>query len=155
MRVGRYLFLSLCAALISCATTAPVQSWDYRTLSSRPTPEDWKPGSVWTFVIADRSGKSQTLTFRLSDEVAQTCMPGDWRKLDQIAGAPRVFAGVAARAAYKADGSFLWVSLNSNWCDVNDDIRGELAGAAFKGERSMGGATGSSQVGTVRGWRVR
>ena len=151
----RSLPIFLACLLGSCAFEPPRPSWDHKTLSAQPTPQHWKAGSVWAFVITPRSGKPETLTFRVTGDTADTCASGDWRTLELVDGHPGSFAGTPSKAAYSVEGRFLWISLNSNWCDANDDVRGELDGGTFKGERSVGGITGSSLIGTVQGRRVR
>lgn len=151
----RYLCILLSLLLIACASEPLRPVWDYKFLSTQSTPSEWAADSVWTFVTAHKAGASESLTFRVTDESADTCMSGVWRKLELVEGQVASIAGIRSKAAFSVDGRFLWVSLNANWCDANDDIRGELRAARFEGERSVGGITGSSIVGSVEGWRVR
>ena len=151
----RSLVALLALLLGSCVAEPTRSSWNYEIISTQPTPQHWKPDSVWTFVMTPQSGTPRTLTFRVTDDTADTCISGDWRKLELVEGQSGSFAGTPSKAAYEVQGRFLWISLNSNWCDANDDVRGELYGGRFKGERSVGGITGSSEIATVQGWRVR
>ena len=141
--------------LAACTTTAPAPSWDYQSLVARPTPASWASGAVWSFTITDRSGKPETLMFRVSSDLAKTCISGEWRKLELIGGKAGTFAGVESQPAYSVEGSFLWISLNSNLCDADNDLRGELNGNTFTGEHTFGGVTGDRPVGVVQGQMVR
>ncbi|GAB3361763.1 hypothetical protein [Lysobacter tyrosinilyticus] len=144
------LIILLSVVLVACATNTHRPRLDYQALSAQPTPPDWAAGAVWRFDTASGSGKLESHTFRVSDERADTCVSGDWRKLERVDG----HLGSAAQAAYTVSGRFLLISLNSNLCDANDEIRGELAGVNFNGERSAGGVTGGAVIGTVQGRRV-
>jgi len=158
----RVLLICVPILLASCAAEPPRhsiepprQSWDYKALSALPTPQEWKPGSVWAFVTSSRPGKSEELRFRVTNASADTCSPGDWRKLDLVQGRLFSLGSVPPQTAYKVSGSFLQISLRSNWCDANDDIQGQLVSGTFKGEREVGGMSGSTFVGTVQGSRVQ
>ncbi len=142
------------ALLTSCASKEPTHGGDYKVLSARPTPRDWKPGAVWTFVTAKKSGVTESLTVRMTDEIAKTCTSGVWRKLQVVRGRVPQLGGEPTQPACMVEGSFLWISLLAPWCDIDDDIRGRLEGNTFTGDRTQGGMMGSDLVGTVRGWRV-
>ena len=141
--------------LVACASREPQHTWDYKVLSTRPTPLDWKPGAVWTFVTTGKSGANSSFIFRVTDEIAQTCTSGTWRKLQVVSGSAPRFMGKPTQPAFSVEGSFLWISLLARWCDIDDDIRGSLDGKTFTGDRSQGGMMGSDIIGKVHGWRVK
>jgi hypothetical protein len=149
------LIISLCFAVTSCSTNAHGHVWDLKALSSQPTPPDWKTGAIWTFVTTKKSGSSETLTFRVTNELAKTCESGVWRKLQLVDGNLPAIEGEPSQPAFSVEGRFLWISLFSNWCDLEDHIRGELQDKTFKGDRTFGGPMGSGVVGSIRGWRVK
>jgi hypothetical protein len=151
----RYLIIPLSACLAACAAEHRRTSSDYQALSQLPTPDAWTAGSVWSFATTDQNGNVQSLAFRVTDEAADTCTSGSWYKLEQISGHVGSFDGVPSEPAFSIEGRFLWISLNSNGCDADDDIRGELREEVFIGERSLSGPFGSSLVGQVKGRRVR
>ena len=145
------------AALLGCASSNSVsrQVERYRVLAAEPTPAEWQAGAVWTFIITDHSGSQSTLTFRISDAAADTCISGNWRALELLDGEPGSLAGTPSIPAALVEGRNLWISLTSNWCDLNNDLKGELQGDTFSGQRTSGGMTGSTVIGQVQGWRVK
>jgi hypothetical protein len=140
--------------LASCSSKEPTHGGNYKVLSARPTTRDWK-AAVWTFVATKKSGSTERFTFRVTDEIAETCTSGTWRKLEVVGGRIPQFSGGRSQPAFSIEGSFLWISLLAPWCDIDDDIRGRLAGETFTGDRTRGGMMGSDLVGTVRGWCVK
>lgn len=126
----------------------------YQALAAEPTPVHWAAGAVWAFVTTDRRGYKNVLVFRISDEVAETCSYGDWRVLELQQGELGSLAGTPFRPAALVEGRHLWISLTSNWCDINNDLKGELQGLNFTGQHTSGGMMGSTVIGPVRGWRV-
>jgi hypothetical protein len=104
-----------CFLLAGCASKEPNHGGDYKMLSARPTPLDWAPGAVWTFVTTKTSGEQDTLTFRVTDELAKTCTDGVWRKLNVMSGHVPQSADVTPQPAYMVEGSFLWIDINAPW----------------------------------------
>jgi hypothetical protein len=154
--IRRCVFAMLAILLFaSCTTRVSRHTWDYKPLSTRPTPRDWKPGAVWTFVSTRKRGETESFTFRVTGEIAQTCSSGTWRKLEVIRGRIPQVEGGRTQPAFTVEGSFLWISLLAPWCDIDDDIRGGVDRSTFTGDRSQGGMMGSDIIGTVRGWRVK
>lgn len=150
-------FLAL--LLTSCASTASREfeqhREEYRSRAAEPTPSDWKPGAVWAFVTTRPGGDTENVTFRVSDDKVKTCTSGDWRKLELVEGKLGSLAGTPFEAAYLVEGRNLWISLTSNWCDIDNDLKGELQGHRFEGQHASGGMMGSTLIGQVRGWRVK
>lgn len=144
-------------AMTACASNSTVtkQFERYRILSTEPTPADWQAGAVWTFVTIDRSGNKDALTFRVSNAEAEACTSGDWRALELLEGEIGSLVGVPSKPAALVEGRNLWINLTSNWCDVDNDLKGELLGNTFTGKRTVGGPTGSTLIGDIQGWRVK
>lgn len=136
-----------------CVSTAPIagSSDRYRSLAKEPTPSHWKAGAVWTFVTTDARGSKDVLTFRISDAKADTCSSGDWQKLELLEGN----IGTESVPAATVEGRNLFISLTSNVCDIDHEIRGVLENGRFKGERTSGGPMGGGRVGQVQGWRIK
>jgi hypothetical protein len=105
------------------------------SLSSQPTSREWHVGSEWRFTTFADFGKKKVLTFRVTDQRAKSCNDGDWRRLILLQGE----IGRDSEPAYLLEGRRLWVSINANICDDDDDIRGVLSGATFEGDRALGG----------------
>jgi hypothetical protein len=141
--------------LLGCASKEPGHDGGYKVPSARPTSRDWKPGAVWAFVTTKKSGERDSLTFRLTDEIAKTCTGGSWRKLQVVSGLLPQLQSSPSQAAYSVEGSFLSIDLLAGWCDIGDNIRGKLEGTTFTGDRTQGGMMGSDVVGNVHGWRVK
>ena len=153
-----WLFWLLGAAFLSgCAHPGAVtkQFERYRLLASEPTPEEWQAGAVWTFVTTDQRGNKETLTFRVSSAMAETCTSGDWRTLELLEGEAGSLTGVPSKPAALVEGRNLWINLTSNFCDVDNDLKGELLGSTFTGERRHGGMMGSTFVGNIQGQRIK
>ena len=145
------------AALSGCVGNSVVtKQFDrYRALAAEPIPDDWKPGAIWTFVTTDRAGRKDSLTFRVLDKAADTCTSGDWRALELLEGDAGSLARTPFEPAALVQGRNLWISLASNWCDIENDLKGELQGDGFNGLRTSGGMTGNTVLGQVQGWRVK
>jgi hypothetical protein len=142
------------ALLAGCATKEPKHG-DYKAWAAQPTPPDWKAGAVWTFVATKKSGERDSFTFRLTNEVAQTCEGGTWRKLEVLSGHILQVSAGPSQPAFRVEGAFLSINLIAPWCDVYDKILGRLDGNTFTGDREIGGITGRQVVGPVRGSRSR
>lgn len=151
----RYLFalISMLILASGCASTgsASASGDRYRSLATEPTPSHWKPGATWTFVATNSRGAKDVLTFRISESKVETCSSGDWRKLELLEGN----IGTESVPAALVEGRNLLISLTSNVCDFDHEIRGELDDGSFKGERTSGGPFGGTTIGPVQGWRVR
>jgi len=155
LKTFRFVLIFGTAILAGCATKEPKRGGDYKVLAARPTSPDWKPGAVWTFAVTKKSGESESFTFRVTNEVAQTCEGAGWRKAAIVAGNIPQLSGGASQPAYKVEGAFLSINLLAPWCDVYDKVLGRLEDKTFTGDREVGGITGGNTVGTVRGWRVK
>jgi hypothetical protein len=148
------LAIAASGLLVSCASKEPSHGGDYKLLAARPTTRDWAPGAVWAFVTTRKSGTTESLTLRVTDEIAQSCTSGTWRKLQVVSGRVPQLPGGASQPAYLVEGAFLWINLLAPSCDIDDYIRGRLESKKFAGDRTQGSMMGSDVVGTVRGWRV-
>lgn len=148
--------LVIAILLAACAGDSALkrQFERYKALAAAPTPEGWKDGAVWTFVTTKRDGTEIALTFRISNAAADTCTSGDWRSLEPLDAYPGSLAEIPFKPASRVDGRNLWISLRSNWCDMNHDLKGELSGNTFNGRYTSGGISGEVLVGHVRGWRT-
>ena len=150
----RALPIILIALLSACANDFAAHAERYKQLVAAPTPSHWKPGAIWTFVIADHYGnKLNSLTFRISQDAAVTCSSGDWRKLELVEG--KLGDGsVPLQAAYSVEGRALSLDL-TGWCDVGG-ITGELLDHTFAGRSTGGPVSGDSHsANQVKGWRVK
>jgi hypothetical protein len=146
----RPLAILLCLAATAVAGSRVRDPYGYDKLASKPTPPSWHAGAVWRFTTISH-GKANNLTFRVTDEAATICTSGTWHKLVVLSGK----VGSGSEPAYSVEGRFLWISLNANICDANDDIRGALGENTFKGDRRAGGMFGSTRVGKVVGSPVQ
>ena len=146
----RPLAILVCLAATTFAGSRIRDPYGYEKLVSQPTPRTWHAGAVWRFTTSSH-GKADTLAFRVTDERATSCTSGTWHKLVVLSG----HVGSASEPAYRVEGRFLWISLNANICDANDDIRGELSDNTFKGDRRAGGMFGDALVGRVVGSPVQ
>jgi len=128
------------------------QRWQKRheELAAQPTPDQWKPGTVWRFTTTKSSGERDVLAFRLTDEATTTCTgvsgwKNTWRGLKLIEGS------VPTEAAYQVEGRALFIDLSAGVCDTLDDVEGVLTGGTFEGRLTLGG----TYVGRVRGSPVQ
>lgn len=141
MRIG--VCSAVLAVVAGCASLS-TSRYDYAALSAEPTSADWGAGTVWAFTLPERSPRAGTLTYRVTDRPADTCMSGAWYDLDPVADELPKLGKVELKPAYHTSGRHLIVSLNSNVCDLNSEIRGVLAGHLFDGDHSTGDMTGST-----------
>jgi hypothetical protein len=135
--------------LVSCASEMPRRAFDSDSLGADTTPKSWRVGATWTFVTKDRSGKLETLSFRITDK--PVCASGQLLSLEDVEGQKRSFADFPSKAGYKVKGRCLVIELMCNWNDAHDEIHGELTDDGFEGERSEGGHGRDDFTGTVVG----
>ena len=89
-----------------------------------------------------------------TDETAETCTGGDWRKISLLGITPEQSSGFLGKPAYLSEGSALWIDFTANICDSEDAFVGEITDQGFIGHARTGGLTGSTDQGPVFGTRV-
>jgi hypothetical protein len=103
----------------------------HKKFASEPTPEEWRSGAVWRFVMTPRAAeaKPDTLTLRITDKPSHNCLAdanwkSAWRKFVVLDGHVPMGPPI-----YQIEGRALQINLNGSWCDDYDIIDGVLTGA--------------------------
>lgn len=161
MMVARALLVLLTAGAASCASGP---SFDFEQLSFQPTPVSWDLPSVWAFVVVDKKGRMVgSMTLRFTDQPAETCIGGDWKKVEILrsSGDPKRKGGTAAfvplgvaQPSYSLKGRALQIGLTANICDAYDEFTGELSERGFVGRFTSSGLFYHEEFGTVYGAEV-
>lgn len=142
----------LSASLWACSTQQP--EWDYAKLSGEATPASWNK-SDWVFVAVDKERKViRSMTVRFTDEPAETCIGGDWKKIEILGDTKETRPTSLAEPAYLLDGRALTVGLSANLCDNYEEFQGELSDKGFTGKHHATGLGFYETYGTVFGARV-
>ncbi len=145
----RSLFiLALLASILSaCASTSDYQRW-----TSQPTPAVWKARSTWVLVLLDEEGEvARSLTVRFTDQRADSCTEGDWRRVEILAERPARHPSYLGKPAYELHGSALTIDLSANLCDNYYTLRGRLTENGVSGSHASGGMFGGKVLGTFHG----
>lgn len=140
--VSFILLMAGCTATLN--STQQIRLREVELLMSQPTPSDWHPGSVWSFVQSGEDGSPVLkATFRVTDESAETCSSGNWRALELVEG--EVGDGsIQLTHAYSVSGRLLTLDLTGG-CDFGQ-IQGALSDGSFLGQTSGGPTTYGKSV---------
>ena len=115
---------------------------------------------VWSISVVGLKGKaSGTFTLELTDEKADTCMSGDWKKARVVQSS---FQPLTKRLeakdyfpTYEADGEVLTIQLNSpGLCDAYELLSGKFSGREGRGDYSSEGLFGGTALGTFTAKRL-
>ena len=146
------LIISFFTFLVACA---PVNSNQYKVWSSLPTPEIWKPNSIWNLVMLDQKGVIiKTLTVKFTDQAAETCSSGKANKIEILFENPKRLPTNKNEPAYYLRGSALKIDLASNICDDSYDLSGQLSEFGFEGVHQPVTMYGGKIVGRFYGTPV-
>lgn len=105
--------------------------------STQATP-DWTVGSKWRITVQDDAQKApQVLTVRVLADRANSCLGGDWKRLELVSGS---YKGLS-EPAYTIDGDHLVILLRSNVCDSYDQLDGTLKNGKYTARHSQFGWT--------------
>lgn len=142
--------------LLSCTAgfrrPSPGVTESRQELISRPAPESWNPGSIWVFVLLDAHGEIvRSLTFRITDRPADSCLAGDWRVLETLAERPPRDPMFQGKPAYEISGSAIQIDLAANLCDNSYPLRGKLSERGVGGEHGTETMWGGETIGTFYG----
>jgi hypothetical protein len=146
--------VSICLIATGCASHSAQQILSakeemavWQRNSAEPTPSSWASGNKWRFVVADTGKPSREVTFVVTDEPAETCMSGEWKRLD-VSGDSALHLN---QPAYSVSGRNLQIQLSTDLCDAYDMLVGSLQGASFSGTHRFSGLRGSQDFGPVTG----
>ncbi len=107
-----------------------------------------RTSNLASFTETDSSGHQvRQLSFIFTNEPAQTCIAGDWKKAEVIEGA----AGYTHNPAYTLENGRLEVLLVNQVCDSYDSYVGKLSNGQFHGEHVAYGLGFSKTLGKVSG----
>ena len=138
-------------SLSACAANQPES--DYEKLSRETPPASWN-ASDWVFVALGEDNKvTRSLTLRFTNEPAETCIHGDWKKAEILGDTKETSLTSAAEPAYMLNGRALTVGLSANICDNYEEFQGELSAKGFAGEHYVYGLDFFENYGTVYGAR--
>lgn len=140
----------LISSLVSgCASQAMSE---YERLAALPSPASWAPNSVWTLAVVDtKSRLINSMTVRLTEEKAESCTSGDWRRADVLAQMPAPHPEFQGIAAYRLTGRAFVMDLTANICDINNELSGELTEIGVSGSYWSGGPWGGTLIGKFYG----
>lgn len=159
----RVPFIITVAALLASCVAQP--EFDYESLVSQTTPASWDTKSVWVFVAVDRKGVIiRSLALRFTDQPAESCASGDWKKVEILRSSGNPNSSVAsqsisaptgnAQPGYKLNGRALNVGLTTNLCDSYVEFLGELTDEGFSGRFISTGLFHYEDFGKVYGARA-
>jgi hypothetical protein len=130
------------AALLSAGLVAAASP----TLSG-----EWRPGTRWQLRIDDGHSKPrQVVTLKVTTEKANSCLGGDWKRLQRVQG----YYDNLSEPAYRIEGEHLTILLASDVCDRYDRLEGELKHGRFSARHSLFGIEGSDDLGSAEGVQV-
>ena len=112
---------------------------------------EWSDGSVWRFTIDDGEDRPvQVVSLRVATDEANSCLGGDWKRLEVVDGA---YDGLS-EPAYEIEGTRLTVLLSSNICDNYDQLQGTVEGGLYRARHSAFGLGSGRTLGTGVAVRV-
>jgi hypothetical protein len=112
----------------------------------------WLPGTRWELSIDDGPAKPrQVVTLKVTTEKANSCLGGDWQRLQRVQG----YYDNLSEPAYRIEGEHLTILLASDVCDRYDRLEGTLRDGRFSARHSLFGIGGSDDLGTAEGVQVR
>lgn len=143
IRLLLIIFLSGCAA----QKTNEYQQW-----ASQPTPGIWKENSSWQILMLDKRGSIfRNLTVKFTDQAAETCGSGDFKKVEITSELPKrseLFLGIPA---YHVKGGALVIDLSANLCDAGYELRGRLTDIGIEGHHQPVSMFGGEVAGRFYG----
>ncbi len=116
--------------------------------------------AVWSISVVGLKGEALgTFTVELTDESAQSCMSGDWRKVRVVQS---TFQPLTTHLeskdyypSYEADGEVLTIQLNSpGLCDAYVFLGGTFSGREGRGDYRTMGLDGGEPLGTFTAKRL-
>lgn len=120
----------------------------YRLLATQAAPPAWKAGSKWAFTANDAKGHlERSVVFRITDEPAQTCISGQWKRLEVVSED----APFTRHPAYSLEGRNLSILLTNELCDAYYEFNGELDERGFSGRHETSFPGGGRTYGSVIG----
>ncbi len=132
----------------SSSTEAKPEALRYERLAAERTPSIWQAGSTWELEVYDSKDQVATsISFKITDEPADTCMSGDWKKLLTL----RENKPTTRNPAYMLAGRNLSILLSTGLCDAYDELQGELDARGFEGRRVLSGLFGGADQGKALG----
>jgi hypothetical protein len=109
-------------------------------------------GTTWRITINDGpTHPQQTVTVRVQDDKARSCMSGDWKRLERVSGS---YDGLS-EPAYTLSGNHLTILLASDICDGYDQLDGKLEHGRFSARHSVFGIQGGDDLGQAVAVQVR
>ena len=134
---------------VGCTT---VKVSDFQRWASVPTPSVWKVGSTWALVLLDKDGSIyRTLTVRISNERAESCLAGDWKVLEILEERPKLHDKIPPTAAYLLEGSALMIELEPGFCDAYYLMYGHLTELGVSGTHGWQAMYDAETVGLYYG----
>jgi hypothetical protein len=157
MTIARIALLTLLLATAACSrSNTPKPAEDpsaHLTMEDiSPTlkvavPSTWAQGRTWRFTERDKQGNVvRTSLLRITDKRANSCMAGEWRRLEVIEGAAKFPA-----PAWGELGGKPTVMLSPEVCDDYYVYVGDFVGDTFEGRAKWLGLGRVDQFGAVRG----
>lgn len=99
------------------------QDREYASWANKPTPESWRLGQSWSFVLLDKRGaRLGSMTVRFTDQKAASCLDGNWKRVEAYQDATRSPGLLGRPISYTLEGSALTVGV----CDGHQELVGEL-----------------------------
>jgi hypothetical protein len=152
--VSPFVLLTLAGCAPTPGSVGPAA--DYPAGTNQQEFASWA-AKPWAFVVSDLNGhRLRSVTLRFTDEPADTCTPGNWKKVVLLDQQTQPSPGFTPdEAAYHVQGSVLTLNLTANFCDVYIEIQGRITPSGFSGQYSFSDLTGIQSLGVVHGAPVR
>jgi hypothetical protein len=130
------------AAIFATGCVTNIPNPNYAELSSLPTPTSWKLGIPWKLTVFNRRYRPMgTMTIVFTDEDAESCVGGSWRRVKVLDYDPSIERAAYVKGehySYQLVGQYLSIGLNEI-CDDYFDMSGQLSESRFEG--TIGGDT--------------
>lgn len=111
-----------------------------------------RPGDNWTVVEFNDSGENvRTLGLKLTGELADTCISGNWRKAKVVSDP----AHYTREPAYVLSENRLEILLNTGLCDAYDSYIFDKDASLGRGEHVAYGMLGGKTLGRVVAYRTK
>lgn len=113
---------------------------------------NWDVGSEWKFVIRQGlTGTPQTVVLRVAEGKADSCLSGDWKRLELVSGS---YEGMS-EPAYMTSGGRMEVLLRSDICDSYDHLEGTVGNGLYVARHSVFGLGSGKNLGSAYAIRTK
>jgi hypothetical protein len=152
----RRALVAILLLVAGCASSAMKSAkWQ-----STPTPEMWRPGQTWAFIVLDQKRNLRgSITLRFTDQPANrtdSCVGGEWKKVEVLGfhSAGNAYFIGSSTLVYSLKGSALEIGSYS-LCDAYSTLYGELTDFGVSGTYSRDSMFSHETLGLFYGVEVQ